>query len=214
MWEGVTQAHLWAALSAPFCVLFAVRAANAANVAGVQPLSRGLDMWWSAMLACAVALIALSARSEREALAAAIMLPALVYFAVFDVRFLAIPVAPIIGLAVVGLGFAAADGGWMKAAWNFGAALAGWSALRAIDLGYQYLRGRNGLGAGDALIAAMIGAWLSFDGMAWSVAIGAVVSLIWALATRHAPERPLPFAPGLVSGAFACVLVRVFWGQG
>ena len=40
------------------------------------------------------------------------------------------------------------------------AAVAGYGAFRAIEIGYRRLRGREGLGQGDAKLLAAAGAWL------------------------------------------------------
>jgi prepilin signal peptidase PulO-like enzyme (type II secretory pathway) len=61
------------------------------------------------------------------------------------------------------------------------------------------------LGEGDALIAGLIGAWLSWDGLIGSVAIGAPLGIVWALLRRDL-RAPLPLVPALSAGVviFLC----------
>jgi leader peptidase (prepilin peptidase)/N-methyltransferase len=84
-------------------------------------------------------------------------------------------------------------------------ALAGFAALAGIAWAYARLRGREGLGLGDAKLLAAAGAWLGWQALPGVVLIGAAGALIAALIGR-ARGRPLsafqavPFGPTLALG--------------
>ena len=62
-------------------------------------------------------------------------------------------------------------------------ALAGFASLALIATAYRRLRGRDGLGLGDAKLLAAAGAWLGWQALASVVLIAAVSALALALAT-------------------------------
>ncbi|HEY3912037.1 MAG TPA: A24 family peptidase [Stellaceae bacterium] len=81
-------------------------------------------------------------------------------------------------------------------------AAAGYLALRAIALLYRALRGREGLGEGDAKLLAASGAWVGASGLPQVVLIAALAGLIVAAGLRLAgfrlgPRSALPFGPFL-----------------
>jgi len=200
----------WAVLSAPFSAWFACAAA-ARDVIGLKGLSDRPAYGWLALLG-AIGATAGAAIAHDAAHAAAIVLflSALAYFAVFDRYALAVPVWPVLAMIALGLLVALVlyDASALRD--RLLAALGGWAAFRLLDLIYARLRGRSGLGAGDALLAAMIGAWLSADGLAWSVAIGCGMALAWTLAFKRPKQQALPLAPALAAGAFGVVMSGSF----
>lgn len=97
------------------------------------------------------------------------------------------------------------------------AAVLGYTVFRAVSLLYHRMRGRDGLGQGDAKLAAAAGAWVGLDGLGPVVLIAALVGLTGVLlrAVRHlgGPEgtfgAPIPFGPCLASGIW---VVRLHGG--
>jgi leader peptidase (prepilin peptidase)/N-methyltransferase len=82
-----------------------------------------------------------------------------------------------------------------------GAAL-GYLSLRAIAWAYRALRGRDGLGEGDAKLLAASGAWLGIAALPQVVLAAAIGALLAALGLRLAGARigarsALPFGPFL-----------------
>jgi leader peptidase (prepilin peptidase) / N-methyltransferase len=82
------------------------------------------------------------------------------------------------------------------------AAALGYLALRGLAVGYRALRGREGLGAGDAKLLAAAGAWVGVGALPHVVLGGAIFGLLLALALRlrgHAVTRAtaIPFGPCL-----------------
>ncbi|MBV9539490.1 MAG: prepilin peptidase [Acidisphaera sp.] len=62
------------------------------------------------------------------------------------------------------------------------AAAAGYVAFRAIDWFYRRLRGRAGLGQGDAKLMAAAGAWLGLSALPLVATSGAMIGIVWSLA--------------------------------
>ncbi|MES1198611.1 MAG: A24 family peptidase [Pseudomonadota bacterium] len=213
MWAGSTAAQIWLALSAPFCAIYVLRVAARVDlgVARVEAFRPSFGL--AAAAALIVAIAGLGATSPVDALGVVIFLCGLVYLAIFDLRFLAVPVIPVLVLTLIGLVFAWFDDA-PSALWRAAACVAGWLSLRAIDAFYQRLRGQSGMGSGDALLAALIGAWLSFEGLAWAIALGSGITLLWAKRQRIPSDQPVPLGPGLAIGAMSVVLARVVlhWG--
>jgi leader peptidase (prepilin peptidase) / N-methyltransferase len=61
------------------------------------------------------------------------------------------------------------------------AAVLGYLAFAAIGLAYRRLRGREGLGGGDARLIAAAGAWCGLEALPWIVVASATLGLLAAL---------------------------------
>jgi leader peptidase (prepilin peptidase)/N-methyltransferase len=84
-------------------------------------------------------------------------------------------------------------------------AVAGYAVLAVTAWLYLRIRGRDGLGLGDAKLLAAAGAWLGWTALAGVVLIGAASALATALALRLAgrpigPGDAIPFGPFLALG--------------
>jgi leader peptidase (prepilin peptidase)/N-methyltransferase len=82
------------------------------------------------------------------------------------------------------------------------AAVAGYAAFRLLEFGYRALRGRDGLGQGDAKLAAAAGGWAGLAALPIIVFGAALMGLCIALAAqlrgqRVGPATALPFGPAL-----------------
>jgi len=80
-----------------------------------------------------------------------------------------------------------------------GAAL-GYLALAALALLYRRLRGRDGIGLGDAKLLAAAGAWLGAERLPLVLLAAALLGLLTALLRRQQPlaaETAVPFGPAL-----------------
>jgi leader peptidase (prepilin peptidase)/N-methyltransferase len=82
------------------------------------------------------------------------------------------------------------------------AAMIAYLSFRGLAIAYRRLRGRDGLGAGDAKLLAAAGAWLGVAPLPWLVllaaSIGLSAALAWAVAGRRLePGTALPFGPWL-----------------
>lgn len=84
-------------------------------------------------------------------------------------------------------------------------ATAGWAALSAVAFGYRKLRGREGLGGGDAWLLAGGGAWTGWIGLpttlVWAALGGLAAVGVLTLAGRPVGRtQPLPFGVALAVG--------------
>lgn len=122
--------------------------------------------------------------------------------ALIDLRILRLPDAMTLPLLAAGLALA-----WMQPpalpmpAFPEAAiaAAAGGLTLAGIALGYRRLRGREGLGLGDAKLCAAAGAWLGVEALPWLILLAASVGLGLALLLHRRLEAAaaVPFGPPL-----------------
>ena len=100
--------------------------------------------------------------------------------------------------------------GWQSAL--IGAALGG-GILFAVALGYQALTGRQGMGGGDVKLLAMIGAFLGWRAVPFTLLLasflGSAVGLGTMIRQHRDTKLALPFGPFLAFGA----LSYVFFGE-
>ena len=93
------------------------------------------------------------------------------------------------------------------------AAIVGYAAFRLVALAYRALRGRDGLGQGDAKLLAAAGAWLGLAALGPVVFAGALACLAYVLVKRLAGAEigmatAVPFGPGLCLAIWALWLAR------
>lgn len=136
--------------------------------------------------------------------ASALLASALVALTVIDIESYRLPDALTLPLALAGLGFTALFD-WDSLLAHLVGALVGYAALSLVAALYQHLRGRAGLGLGDAKLLAAAGAWLGAPGLPMVILIASLSALAWvgALALRgRAVTRTtvLPFGPFLALG--------------
>jgi leader peptidase (prepilin peptidase) / N-methyltransferase len=128
----------------------------------------------------------------------------LLALAVIDYRDYLLPDAITLPLVALGLGAAYLDDPTSVLAHGIGA-VAGFLVFLVIALAYRRLRGREGLGFGDAKLLAAAGAWVGWQGLPSVVLLGATASfaLLLLLGLRGMAVRfdaRLPFGPGLCLG--------------
>jgi leader peptidase (prepilin peptidase) / N-methyltransferase len=135
---------------------------------------------------------------------------ALLALAWIDWEHLLLPDAITLPLAPAGLAAALWLAPEALAAHAVGAAL-GYGAFRGFAWAYRRLRGREGLGQGDAKLLAAAGAWLGWEALPVVLLLAALVglALAGALALRRGgldPGAPLPFGPCLALSFWLCWL--------
>ncbi len=131
-----------------------------------------------------------------------------------DARHFLLPDVLTLPLLLGGLAACAALSPWALQDHLVGA-VAGYCGLRGVALAYRALRGREGIGAGDAKLLAACGAWLGWAALPDVLLLAALAGLAVAGAMRlggRAVGRAtaVPFGPAL---AAACWAVRL-WGAG
>jgi len=91
--------------------------------------------------------------------------------------------------------------------------LLGGGLLFLVASGYYFVTKKEGMGGGDIKLLAMIGAFLGWKSIIFTIfvgsAVGTVVGIAVALHTRGGRKMAVPFGPFLSLGA----LVFLFWGQ-
>ncbi len=88
----------------------------------------------------------------------------------------------------------------------------GGGVLLMVAWGYYLVTKKEGMGGGDIKLLAMIGAFLGWKGVIFTIfvgsAIGAAVGMAIALRTEQGRKLPIPFGPFLSLGA----LLFLFFG--
>ena len=184
---------------------------NANVVQAEHGLSDGRILW-SALafaavyVACAVPVLAWTGL-PLEVLGASVMLGAtLALLSAIDLHTYRLPDVLTLPLAAAGLLFCAVLH-WDEVRWRFLSAALAYLALYSIAVSYQRIRGRQGLGLGDAKLLAASGAWLGLEGLPTVVllASGAAccgVLLNAGLGKRLTSSSAIAFGPFLASATW------------
>lgn len=109
----------------------------------------------------------------------------------------------LVGLAAAAIGYGPTFGAATLAA------AAGYLGFEGLNLACKLAIGRDGMGGGDAKLAAAMGAWLGPVGLAWALLMAFTVGAVVGLATRRlgqTGEQPtiseeIPFGPWLALAA-------------
>jgi prepilin signal peptidase PulO-like enzyme (type II secretory pathway) len=85
-------------------------------------------------------------------------------------------------------------------------AVAGFAVIALIGLGYRRIRGRDGIGVGDAKFVAAAGAWVSWTGLPGVILIAALTGIVAVLLAAMVGQRDLaarlPFGPYIALGTW------------
>ncbi len=130
----------------------------------------------------------------------------LLALAAIDWRAELLPDAITLPLAALGLAVAYALGPQVALDHAIGAAL-GFAAFAVVRALYARLRGREGMGLGDAKLLAAAGAWVSWHGLPGVVLMATMAALVAALARGAAAggvraDSRVPFGPFLALGTW------------
>jgi leader peptidase (prepilin peptidase)/N-methyltransferase len=133
----------------------------------------------------------------------------LLSLAVLDARHLWLPDALTLPLAALGLTL----GDWFLPAPfpdRVIGAVAGAMFLALLAFAYRKLRGREGLGLGDAKLLGAIGAWMGWPALPFVLLIASVTALLWALGSR-AIGKSVDAQTRIPLGTFLCLAVVPTW---
>ena len=89
----------------------------------------------------------------------------------------------------------------------------GYLAFLSIEYGFKALRGKDGLGRGDAKLLAAGGAWCGWMGLPFIVLIASGFGLLAALmpsVRRSAENGRIPFGPFLALGIFMVWAANIY----
>lgn len=89
-------------------------------------------------------------------------------------------------------------------------AVAGYGALFAVNWAYARARGRDGLGLGDAKLAAGAGAWLGWSGLPFVILLASSAGLIF-VAVQRLRGRALEGDDAIAFGPFLSLGVAIVW---
>lgn len=81
--------------------------------------------------------------------------------------------------------------------------LAGFGSLWVVAAAYRALKGRDGLGGGDAWLFGAIGLWLGWRALPGVLLVASVAGLVWAILGRKARTDRLPLGTLLAGAAFS-----------
>jgi leader peptidase (prepilin peptidase)/N-methyltransferase len=155
-------------------------------------LAAGCWLWWGPTAAAAAAFV---------------LVYLLGVIAIIDWQHMIIPHSLTVSGMVAGLALAEVAGpGLPRALLGL---LAGGGLVWALSAGYRVLRGQAGMGGGDVMLMAMVGAFLGPGAAAAVLGLGALLGTLYALASgggRLAGTAKLPFGTFLAAAA-AGVLV-------
>lgn len=172
---------------------------RAANIAGIPLDQRAIALGGAALLV--VGWAASVDTDPWRLLPGAVLGWSLLALGWIDWHTLRLPDALTLPLMGVGLAVAFWDSPAALYASVVGA-LAGYTVLVLVGIGYRLVRGRDGLGRGDAKLLAAGGAWLGWAALPWVMLFAAVLGLALALLHRArgmqlTRETALPFGPPL-----------------
>jgi leader peptidase (prepilin peptidase) / N-methyltransferase len=141
----------------------------------------------------------------------------LVALSLIDLATMRLPDALTLPLIAAGLVCALVlkwDGGsWLDLRWRVTAAALGYGLLYGIAWLYHRLRGRHGLGLGDAKLLAASGAWLGIEGIAPTLLVASLTGLVAAL-IGHVAGRPVTADTRVPFGPFLAGATWLIWLYG
>ncbi len=121
-----------------------------------------------------------------------------------DIRSLRLPDIITLPLLACGLLYAGTETGLIRE--SLIGAVAGYLFFFAVEKVFLHLRGKEGLGRGDAKLLAAGGAWCGWMGLPLIVLIasgsGLLVAIVYSLAARRQVEM-IPFGPFIAAGIAA-----------
>ncbi len=176
---------------------------------GVEPLVFELSA-----LAIAIQAIGLAGLHGPAALLVTAAGGLLLAVSVIDARHLLIPDGAVLALGALGLIETVVTPAGPDATDRLIGLAGGWLALVAVEHGYRRLRGREGLGRGDAKLFAAAGAWLGWQALPVVLLLASLAALVFVLlrAAREGrlPEggRALAFGPFLAAALWVVLLVE------
>ena len=174
--------------------------------APIDPAEPGIEL--AALVPATLAVVLLE---PLPALLASLVGWILLAAALVDRRMLMLPDLLTLPLAAGGLLAASAGLAPAPPLAALAGALLGFGGTALLGEAYHRLRGREGLGLGDAKLLAAAGAWLGPTALPLVLLIGAGSALLAALATgaHRRPADPIPFGPWLALGFWSVLLVEL-----
>lgn len=156
-----------------------------------------------------IGMLSLAVSPDVAGLAGSLFGWGLLALALLDVEHLWLPDAITLPIALLGLAVGAAGVGPPLLDRLIGAGF-GCAAFLLIGAVYRRIRGRTGLGQGDAKLMGAIGAWLGWVPLPWVMVIAGLIGAIWIIIARLR-GRKLHASSHLPLGAFLAISAWIFW---
>lgn len=139
-----------------------------------------------------------------QRLAGCLLAFALAWAAAVDIDRFLLPNALTFGLAAAGLALAALRG-WQALADSLIGLVVGYGLLAGVGFLYRRLRGRDGLGLGDAKLFAAAGAWLGWSALPTVLLTASFAAMLGVFAMIAARRKldgatPVAFGPFIAAG--------------
>ena len=87
--------------------------------------------------------------------------------------------------------------------------IAGYLSLFLINKVFYYFRKKEGIGGGDFILLASIGALLGYQMLSFVVLLGSLISLFIYLLKRSNYDDRVPFGSGLALSALLIILIKI-----
>lgn len=133
----------------------------------------------------------------------------LLALAILDARHFWLPDALTLPLVFAGLTVGELATGVVLRDRIIGAAV-GYGALLLIAVGYRRLRGRDGLGLGDAKLLGALGAWFGWHALPFQLLVASFTGLLFVLATARRGEG-MSASRRVPLGVFLCLAAIPGW---
>ena len=138
--------------------------------------------------------------SGLELIFYAVLMAGLLALAIIDARTYRLPDA--LNLALLAVGLLASYMLDRSMVLHSLGAIIGYGVLVAIELGYKHLRGRDGLGRGDAKLLAAGGAWCGALALPFILLVASVSALLFALTLKLVFRREIDGTSMIAFGPF------------
>ncbi|KPP82162.1 MAG: bifunctional prepilin peptidase / N-methyltransferase PilD [Oceanicaulis sp. HLUCCA04] len=147
--------------------------------------------------------------SPEALLSSAVLLTGLSVLTFIDIRTFRLP--DWMTLPLIPAGWLAA--GWLgdPVVWHVAGAAIGYGAFVALELVYKAVRGRDGLGRGDAKLLAVGGAWCGALLLPVIVLAASMTGLIWVLAQQAITGRTMTPQSAIAFGPFLAASIVLGW---
>lgn len=183
-----------------------------------EPLEKSYSVGTAAALAACYTASALPVLQDQTTpiqtvIASVVLASGLVVLSAIDLKTLRLPDALTLPLAALGLGLTVALTWEPSVWWRLAAAAAGYGFIWGTAAVYQAVRGRLGIGLGDAKLMAVAGAWLGFEGLPASLLYACGAALLY-VALRFATGRPMSAGDALPFGPFIAAGIWLVWLYG
>lgn len=144
----------------------------------------------------------------------ALLIIAWLYLAYIDIRTFRLPNSITLPLIALGLLFnLTSQLNFASASSCFLAAISGYAIFWSMNFVYRQVKGKNGIGMGDAKLLAGMGAWLGLSSIPNILLIasisGAIGGFMWLKCNNYKHDQAFPFGPFLVIAG----IIQLLWPQ-